>query len=109
MYSNVFAINNKFFKKHSIDFSYGIGLSNWNSDSYKDSGLRLEYAINAFIKPFSLKLDLGHSFIGNGIFDMATSISLHLKRLSLTMGQKKFRTHESAEIKGKTFSVGYWF
>ena len=109
MYSNTFAINNKFFNKHSIDFSYGIGLSNWKSDSYKDSGLRLEYSINAFIKPFSLRIDLGHSNVGNGIYDMAASISCHIKRLSFTLGQQKFRTYESAEIKGKSLSVGLWF
>ena len=108
MFHRNFSVSNSFLQKHSIDFSYGIGYSNWISNEYKDSGMKIEYGIRSFIKPFSLNCKLGYADIGNGIFDISADISYHYKRYSFNLGFQQFETN-NMKIGGPTYSISYWF
>ena len=108
MFHRNFSINNNFLQKHSIDFSYGIGYSNWISSEYEDSGVKIEYGIRSFIKPFSLNFKIGYADIGNGMFDVSADISYHYKRYSFNFGLQQFETNNT-KIGGKTYSISYWF
>ena len=109
MYSNMFSINNKTSNDNSIDFTLGVGLSTWKSVTYKDNGLRIKTSFNTFFKPFSINLDAGYSFIANGIIDLETKISYHYKRLSFSIGHQRYQIPAGNSIKGKTYSLGFWF
>ena len=108
MYSNMFSINNKTSNGNSIDFTLGTGLSNWSSNTFKDTGLRIKTSFNTFFKPFSINLNAGYSFIGNGIIDLDTKISYHYKRFSLGLGLQRYQIPAGDSIKGKTYSLSFW-
>ena len=108
MFHRNFSVSNSFIKKHSIDFSFGIGYSNWMSNEYKNSSLKIEYGIRSFIKPFSLNCILGYANIGNGLFDISADISYHYKRYSFNLGFQQFETTHR-KIGGTTYSISYWF
>ena len=108
MINRNFSVNNSFLQKHSIDFSWGIGYSNWISSEYENSGLKIEYGIRTFIKPFSINCNLGYSNIGNGLYDINAGISYHYKRFSFNLGLQNYKT-DSAKIGGTTYSLSYWF
>ena len=108
MFHRNFSVNNSFLQKHSINFSLGLGYSNWISSEYKDSGMKIEYEIRSFIKPFSIKCKLGYADIGNGLYDIDAAISYHYKRYSFSLGFQQFKTSDM-EIGGTTYSLSYWF
>ena len=108
MFHRNFSVNNSFLQKHSIDFSLGVGYSNWISSEYKDSGMKIEYEIRSFIKPFSLNCKFGYADIGNGLYDIDAGISYHYKRYSFSLGFQQFKTSDM-EIGGTTYSISYWF
>ena len=92
-----------------INVALGIGISDWNSNTYKDSGIRLKSSFNSFVKPFSFDLITGYSFIGNGIFDLEARASYHYKRLSLSVGHQRLKVPSGSLIKGTAYSLGFWF
>ena len=109
MYSNMFSINNRTANDNSIDFTLGVGLSSWKSLTYKDSGLRIKTSFDAFFNPFSVSLNAGYSYIGNGIIDLETKLSYHYKRLSFSLGHETYQIPAGNSIKGITYSIGFWF
>ena len=105
MYSNMFSLyNNK-----TSNLTLGFGLSTWNSESYKDKGLIIRSSFNKFLKPFSLNLNLGYSFMGENLIDLETKLSYHYKRLSFSLGYQRFQVLFGELIKGKTYTLGFWF
>mgnify|MGYP001157195640 FL=1 len=108
MFNKIFSVNTSFLNNQAIDFSIGIGYSNWKSSEYDSAGLKLEYGIKTFINPFSLNCNLGYSYIGNGIYDLSAGISYHYKRYSFNLGLQNYKT-DGAKIGGTTYSISYWF
>ena len=109
MYSRMFSIDNNTLSAGNIEMTAGFGLSKWNSDTYKDSRIRLKYSFNSFFKPFSFNLITGYSFIGNGIFDLEARASYHYKRLSIGIGHQRLKVPSGSLIKGTSYSLGFWF